>query len=158
MLKAVLKPAGLAAALAILLASPTMAKPVQPGTKVVATSVGFQALWQKLEAAVRANRMGIVSRASASRGAAARGVHIPGNAVIGVFRNDFAVRMLQADTEAGIEAPLRFYLTENPDGTASLTYRLPSAVFAPYGNRDLDAMAEELDAIWRRIVDGTVAN
>jgi uncharacterized protein (DUF302 family) len=69
-----------------------------------------------------------------------------------VFRNDYAVRMLQASVPAGIEAPIRFYVTENADGSASLMYRLPSAVFAPYGNRKLDEMAKELDVIFRTIV------
>ena len=70
-----------------------------------------------------------------------RGIDIPGNAVVEVFRNDFAVRMLSASVPAGIEAPLRYYLTENADGSTTLTYRAPSAVFAPYGVSDLDAMA-----------------
>lgn len=122
-----------------------------PGTRVIETQSGFKALWDKLEAAVEANGMFVVTRASASRGAAGRGMKIHGNLVIGVYRNDFAVRMLKASVPAGIEAPLRFYVTENADGTATLTYRKPSAVFAPYGNADLDKMAAELDAIWAKI-------
>jgi uncharacterized protein (DUF302 family) len=123
-----------------------------PGTHTVRTGLGFKALWDKLEAAVKANGMFVVTRASASRGAAGRGITIPGNLVLGVYRNDYAVRMLEASVPAGIEAPLRFYVTENADGTASLTWRDPSAVFAPYGSADLDRMAAELDAIWDKIV------
>lgn len=123
-----------------------------PGIQTIKTSSGFDALWEKLEAAVKANGMFVVTRASASRGAAGRDIKIPGNLVIGVYRNDFAVRMLEASIPAGIEAPLRFYVTENADGTASLTYRKPSAVFAPYKSSDLDKMAAELDAIWDKIV------
>ena len=33
-----------------------------------------------------------------------------------MVRNDFAVRVLEADASAGIEAPIRFYLTESTDG------------------------------------------
>ena len=122
-----------------------------PGTQVIATKHSFEALWSGLKKAVEANKMGIVGQASASYGASHRGIKIAGNGVLGVYRNDFAVRMLKASVPAGIEAPLRFYVTENSDGTASLTYRLPSAVFKPYGSTDLDAMAAELDAIFRRI-------
>jgi len=68
-----------------------------------------------------------------------------------VFHPKYAVRMLKASVAAGIEAPLRFYITENDDGTATLTYRKPSSVFAPYDNADLDAMALELDAIFASI-------
>jgi uncharacterized protein (DUF302 family) len=123
-----------------------------PGAHTVKTQLGFKALWDKLEGAVKANGMFVVTRASASRGASGRGIKIPGNLVIGVYRNDFAVRMLKASIPAGIEAPLRFYVTENADGKASLTYRKPTAVFAPYGSADLDAMSAELDAIWHKIV------
>jgi len=124
------------------------------GLETVATSKSFKDLQSALEAAVTANDMFVVSRACASCGAAKRNVTIPGNMVVGVYRNDFAVRMLEASVPAGIEAPIRFYLTENADGTASLSYRMPSTVFAPYGSGDLDQMAGELDAIWTRIVDG----
>lgn len=96
--------------------------------------------------------MGLVAQASASRGAAARGVRIPGNAVLMVFRNDHAVRMLAASLAAGIEAPLRIYVTENPDRTATISYRRPSDVFAPYRSADLDRLARELDPILDKIV------
>jgi len=122
-----------------------------PGMQVIKTKSSFADLRKKLEAAVQANKMYVVTRASASGGAAGRGIKILGNLVIGVYRNDFAVRMLAASVPSGIEAPLRFYVTENSDGTATLTYREPSAVFAPYESADLTKMAKELDVIWRRI-------
>ncbi len=136
------------------MAPPALAANTAPyaGTHTVKTASGFKALWDKLESAVEANGMFVVTRASASRGASGRGIKIPGNLVIGVYRNDFAVRMLKASISAGIEAPLRFYVTENADGTASLTYRTPSAIFAPYGSAGLDKMASELDIIWVKIV------
>jgi len=123
-----------------------------PGTEIRKTGFGFGALRSRLEAAIGKRGMFVVTSASASAGAKSRGLTIPGNLVIGVYRNDFAVRMLEASVPAGIEAPLRFYLTENADGTATLTYRRPSAVFAPYGSAALDKMAAELDLIWSKIV------
>jgi uncharacterized protein (DUF302 family) len=123
-----------------------------PGTITIKTNHGFDTLAGRVEKAVAEHKMGLVAQASASRGAAGRGVKIPGNLVLMVFRNDYAVRMLKASVPAGIEAPLRIYITENPDGTASLTYRIPSAVFAPYGSQALDEMAKELDGIFQNIV------
>jgi uncharacterized protein (DUF302 family) len=122
------------------------------GTVTIKTTHGFDALAGRVEKAVADHKMGLVAQASASRGAAARGVKIPGNLVLMVFRNDYAVRMLEASVPAGFEAPLRLYITENPDGTASLTYRTPGAVFAPYGSKALDEMANELDGIFQNIV------
>ena len=128
-----------------------------PGTLTLASPHNFQTLTTRVETAISAQKMGLVATASASAGAAGRGVKIPGNTVLMVFRNDYAVRMLQASVNAGIEAPIRLYLTENPDGTASLSYRTPSAIFAPYHNAKLDDMARELDPIFERIVRDAVS-
>ena len=125
-----------------------------PGTKVVETSKSYGALVKSLTAAIKANKMGLVSQASATVGAKSIGKTIPGNMVIMVYRPDFAVRMLNASVPAGIEAPIRFYITENPaTGKASLTYRTPSSVFNPYKNAELDKMAAELDVMFARIAD-----
>ena len=127
------------------------------GTRVIKTGMTYGALAKQVQAAVKKNKMGIVARASATMGAKSIGVTIPGNMVIMVFRPDFAVRMLKASVPAGIEAPLRLYVTEGADGKATLTYRKPSAVFAAYGNGDLNKMAAELDGIFARIVKDALA-
>jgi uncharacterized protein (DUF302 family) len=74
-----------------------------------------------------------------------------------VFRNDFAVRLLAADPAAGFEAPIRIYVYENADGTATVSYLPPSVVFAPYRNPEVQAVAKELDPIFKAIVDRGVA-
>jgi uncharacterized protein (DUF302 family) len=122
-----------------------------PGTHVIKTGHSYSAMVEKLPKAVARNKMGVVAKASATLGAKKIGVTIPGNMVVMVFHPKFAVRMLQASVPAGIEAPLRFYITENADGTTTLTYRDPSSVFAPYGSAELDKMARELDAIFASI-------
>ncbi|MBI3090639.1 MAG: DUF302 domain-containing protein [Candidatus Tectomicrobia bacterium] len=116
----------------------------------------FAAFTADLERAISAHKMGLVCLANAQNGARSIGVTIPGNQVFMVFRPDFAVRMLRADARAGIEAPLRLYVTENPDGTATVSYRTPSEVFAPYQNAALDTMAKELDAIFARIIESAL--
>jgi uncharacterized protein (DUF302 family) len=148
------------AALAVMfisLAAPaTAAEWPHPGTHSLANDKFFAQLVKALNGAIKENGMFAVTKASASAGAKRRGVDIAGNMVIGVFRNDFAVRMLAASIEAGIEAPLRFYITDDGDGSATLTYRTPSAIFAPYGTAALDEMAGELDAIFAAIAEQAV--
>ena len=126
-----------------------MAEWPHPGTRSLPSEKSFAELVTALNGAIKDNGMIAVSKASA--GAKRRGIDIAGNMVIGVFRNDFAVRMLAASIEAGIDAPLRFYLTDDGDGTATLIYRTPTAVFAPYGNASLNDIAVELDAIFEAI-------
>ena len=125
-----------------------------PGTQVIKTTHPYAGLIERLDKAISENGMGVVARASATLGARSLGITIPGNMVVMVFHPRFAVRMLEASVPAGIEAPLRFYITENPDGTATLTYRAPSSVFGPYENAALDKMAGELDEIFSRIAKG----
>ncbi len=142
----------LAVALSVQLADAGAIKP-RDGWAVIDTSHRFDVLSDRLDDAVQAEKMGLVNSASASAGAKALGVTIPGNRVVGVFRNDFAQRMLKSSVAAGIEAPIRFYLTENPDG-ATLAYRKPSAVFGPYfdeGGDALKKLAAELDGVFAAI-------
>lgn len=135
------------------LAVPAGARDCAPAneTRTLKSRFDFTTLLGRLEKSIADNGMILVAQASASRGAASRGVKIPGNAVVMVFRNDFAIRMLEASIAAGVEAPLRFYVVEDPDGTATLSYRAPSAVFCPYHVPKLDEMARELDPIFERI-------
>ncbi len=117
----------------------------------------FSKVAEALEHAITEEKMGLVCHANAQRGAAARGVTIKGNQVLMVFRPDFAVRLLAADPRAGFEAPIRIYVYENADGTATVSYLPPSTVFAQYRNPDVQAVATELDPIFKRIVDRALA-
>jgi len=122
------------------------------GTQTIATGQPFGAFLERLKGSIKKNKMGLVAQASATKGAAKIGKTIAGNHVLMVYRPDFAVRMLDASIAAGIEAPLRLYITEGSDGNATLTYRLPSHVFGVYEVPALDEMAKELDVIFANIV------
>ena len=139
-----------------LLASPPGYAQVPDGTTTLTSGHRFGELVSRLETSAGQHKMAVVASASASKGAAGRGVTIRGNAVIMVFRNDYAVRMLEASVPVGIEAPLRFYVTEGADGTASLTWRAPSATFAAYKNAKIDELARELDPVFDAIARDAV--
>ncbi len=148
---------------ASLLIRPALAGPLPDrlgGWRILPTPHDYRTLIGRVDAAVEASPINIVTRASATIGARSLGRTIPGNMVIGVYGPGFAVRMLEASIAAGIEAPLRLYLTENPDGTATLAYKLPSFVFRPYfadGGEALERLAAELDAILAAIADRAAA-
>jgi uncharacterized protein (DUF302 family) len=136
------------------LPSPALA---QDGRITVKSTAPFGRVAEALERAVADEKMGLVCHANAQRAAAGRGVTIKGNQVLMVFRNDFAVRLLAADPAAGFEAPIRIYVYENPDGTATVSYLPPSVVFAPYRHAGVRAVARDLDPILKAIVDRGVA-
>ena len=125
-----------------------------PGTKVIVTSFTFSQLRNRLEAAIGKSGMYVVTSASASAGAKRRGIAVPGNLVPDVYRNDFAVRMLNAGMPSSIEAPLRFYVTKKADLTATLTYRKPSAGFGAYGSANLDKMLAVLGSLATAVLGG----
>jgi uncharacterized protein (DUF302 family) len=114
----------------------------------------------RLDEAIAQSPLNKLSAASATVGARSLGQTIPGNMVVHAFAPTFAIRMLEASTAAGYEAPLRFYITENADGTATLAYQPASVVFAPYpdGGEPLKALAAELEAIQAAIAEAAVGS
>ncbi len=144
-------------AVLLLFTLPAVAGPLPdhlPGWEILRTPHSYKTLVKRLNQAVKESPVNVVTRASATIGARSLGKTIPGNMVVGVYGPQFAVRMLEASIAAGIEAPIRFYITENADGTATLSYKKPSFVFAPYfedGGDKLRALAAELDGIFAEI-------
>ncbi len=152
----------IAAIVLLSLAAPASAEMIKAeGWKSHASKHGYKTLVKRLDAAAKANKMGVVTRASATVGAKmVLKKDIPGNMVVGLYHPRFAVPMLEASIPAGIEAPIRIYLTENSDGTATLSYKMPSFVFAPYmaeGGDKLKSIASELDAIFEAIATATTS-
>lgn len=148
--------------LVVCLALTTMARAENPtpysGTLVVDTGVAFKPFVGGLRDAIKAEGFNIVGLACAD--CAIKGVFketVPGNRVFLFFRPDYARRMLAASTAAGIEAPIRVYVTELPDGGARVTYRLPSHVFGAYEVPDLTAMGEELDGRVATLIEQATA-
>lgn len=132
----------------------------RPGWSVLPTPHDFDTLVARTDAAIAEHGMAVVTRAGPTQAAASRGIDIPGNMVIGVFNNDFAVRILRLSTPAMIHAPIRLYLTENADGTATLSYILPSELYAAYvleADPDLFDVAFELDGIFAAIAEDATA-
>lgn len=131
------------------------------GWSVTTTTKTFSALVKDTRAAVKANGMIVVTQAGPTAAAEKRGITIPGNQVIGVFNNDYAVKILDTSTAAMIEAPIRMYVTENDDGTATLSYKTPTTVFAPYadeGGAALAALSIQLDVLFTQIAADAVKN
>lgn len=146
--------------LCIALAAPVAAQDVadmapHDGWEVRRTALAFDALVEAVRGAAGAGGLAVVTMAGPTQAAAARGIALPGNRVIGLFANDYAVRILRLSTPAMIEAPIRAYVTENADGTATLSYARPSIVLAPYMDAapGLAAVAAELDAAFAAMAD-----
>ncbi len=116
----------------------------------------FDRAVERVEQAIEANGMFRIATASASRAAAGQSIRIPGDAVILVFRNDFARRILAVDPAAGIEAPLPIHVREVPGG-ALVSWRRPSDIYARYRQPLIDEAALELDAIFAKIAADAVA-
>jgi uncharacterized protein (DUF302 family) len=124
------------------------------GWVVLKTDKSYEDLIDAVRTSAGANAMGVVTQAGPTGAARNRGITIPGNRVIGLFNNVYAVRILELSTAAMIEAPIRMYVTENKDGSATLSYKEPSTVFAPYfaeAGPNLPIAAAELDAVFETI-------
>ena len=104
----------------------------------------------KLSEAIQAVPMGLVAHINGQANAAKRGLTVPADQILEVFRPDFAIRVWQADKRAGIDIPLRIHVYE-AEGKTYVAMRSPVDVFAPYGNAGLDKLAIELTAIFDNI-------
>ncbi|MEP2718158.1 DUF302 domain-containing protein [Pseudophaeobacter sp.] len=140
----------LALVFALTLAPPTQASELgkRAGWEVMESPKPYDLLLRDLLAAVKSEGLIVVTQAGPTKAAAARGITIPGNRVVGVFNNDYAVRILALSTAAMIEAPIRFYVTEDARGGSHLSYKRPSHVFAPYfgeGGSLLLKISKDLD-------------
>jgi len=139
-------------ALALVLVTTQTIPALAQADKVVLTSKApFARVATALKRAIADQGMGLVCHANAQAGAAARGMTIPGNQVLMVFRNDFAVRLINAEPRAAYEAPIRIYIYENPDGAATLAYVRPSVLFRAYTHPEVTKVGAELDPIFDRI-------
>jgi uncharacterized protein (DUF302 family) len=124
--------------------------PARAETLTLPSPHDFDTTLARVERAVERQSMFRIATASASRAAAGAGFAIPGDAVVLVFRNDFARRILGARPEAGIEAPLILHVRQTPGG-AAIAWKRPSTVYAPYRHPAIDEAARELDAIFASI-------
>lgn len=130
------------------------------GWVVLKTDKSASSLISSLRRSAKQHSMNIVTQAGPTKAAKARGITIPENRVIGVFNNDFAVKILSLSTAAMIEAPIRFYITGDSDGTATLSYKTPNFIFAPYfpeGGESLQSLSSDLTTIFRSIAEQTVS-
>ncbi len=126
------------------------------GWEVYNSTKPYKTLIKDLGTAVKDQGLIVVTQAGPTGAAAARGITIPGNRIMGVFNNDYAVKVLALSTAAMIEAPIRFYVTENADGSATLSYKTPGYVFAPYldeGGESLQKIADELTVKFGKIAE-----
>ena len=135
--------------------------PARPGWVVHPTAMTYPELVERMKPAIKAEGMGLVTQAGPTGAAKRRGITIPGSRVFGIFNNKFAVRAIETSISAMIEAPVRMYVTENPDGTATLSYKTPSHVFSPYFDEGGDALrtiAAELDTRFAAIAGRVLAD
>ena len=105
----------------------------------------------KLTEAAQAVPMGVLAHLNGQANCAKKGITVPADQVLEVFRPDFAIRVWQAHKPAGIDIPLRIHLYD-AGGKTMVNYRTAGEVFAPYASAALNAIAGDIDPIFARIL------
>lgn len=105
----------------------------------------------KLVEAIAAAPLALVAHINGQANAAKRGLQVPADQVLEVFRPDLAVRVWRADRRAGIDIPLRIHVYEQ-DGATVVAHRPPAEVFAAYANPALDEVARDLAPLLARVL------
>jgi uncharacterized protein (DUF302 family) len=116
-----------------------------------AVSLGVDDAAGILTAAIAAYPMGLVAHINGQANCANKGIYVPADQILEVFRPDYAVKVWAAERGAGIDIPMRIHLYE-ADGRTWVAHRPASLVFKPYANPRLDALGAELDVIFKQIL------
>lgn len=101
----------------------------------------------KLTEAAQAVPMGVLAHLNGQANCAKKGIEVPADQILEIFRPDFAIRVWKAHKPAGIDIPLRIHLYA-ADGKTVVSYRTADEVFAPYAVPDLTAIAADIDRIF----------
>jgi uncharacterized protein (DUF302 family) len=107
----------------------------------------------RLSEAVAAFPMGLVAHINGQANCARRGVQVPADQILEIFRPDFAVRVWKAEKAAGIDIPLRIHCYDAGNGHTAVAWRTAREVFAPYANPELDQIGQELDVIFTELLN-----
>jgi uncharacterized protein (DUF302 family) len=121
-----------------------------PGTVSLATSYPLGDTVRRLEKAVRANGLTLVQTIR-SGGHGATDV-----AVLLISSSDYWGRVLKANQLAGMELPIRIYVTADGSRGSAVIYRAPSSIFALYDTPELDHIAADLDQVFAKLVDDAI--
>jgi len=112
----------------------------------------FARVTAALQKAVAQHKLTLVGISDVKKAPQPKGTTIRGNQVVMVFRNDLLTRLVKADPAAAFEAPMRFHVYENQDGTATVTYVKPSVLLRSYRNPEVRAVGEELDLVFTSVM------
>lgn len=116
-----------------------------------AVSLSVDEAAEKLIDAITACPMGLVAHINGQANCAQKGIAVPADQILEVFRPDYAVKVWAADKTAGIDIPLRIHLyAEN--GLTWIAHRPASRVFQSYANPQLDELGNELDAVFSQLL------
>jgi uncharacterized protein (DUF302 family) len=124
-----------------------------PGTLSWQTDYGFRELIGRLQRAITSNGLDVVAVSEIEP----TDHEVPANTVFLVTQRDAAERILRADSLAAMEIPIKIYVTDGPNHHAVVIYRTPTSIFALYDNKELDAIAGELDQVFAKIIDDSVS-
>ncbi len=106
---------------------------------------------ERLMSATAAVPMGLVAHINGQANCAKKGIEVPADQILEIFRPDFAIKVWAADKRAGLDIPVRIHVCEH-EAKTWISCRLPSVVFAPYANSRLDVLGAELDVIFKNIL------
>lgn len=121
-----------------------------------AVSLSTDEAAEKLIAAITAYPMGLVAHINGQANCAKKGITVPADQILEVFRPDYAIKVWAADKAAGIDIPLRIYLYEQ-DGRTWVAHRPASEVFLSYANPQLNILGGELDTIFTQLLSALSA-
>ena len=105
-----------------------------------------------LQRGITEHKLTLIGQFDSRKGVPPTNTAVKGNRVLLVYKTDAAMRLIKANPKAGFDAPMRFHVFENPDGTATVTYVKPSTLLKTYRDPEIRKVADELDLVFTSVM------
>ena len=131
------------------LAASAQMKPTD-GSLMTPSKQGFDATVTTLQQAIEQHNLMVIEVVDGQKMLRMAGKQVGGMKQIFYFHPRYMKRVMEANTMATIQIPLKIIVMEKPDGRVVLRYFEPSTLLGPYKGEE--AIAAELDGIVSEII------
>ena len=119
------------------------------GSKMVMSAYSFSETLELLKGAIESQNLMVIHEVDAQKMLRMAGKEVKGMRQIFFFHPNYMRKVMEANSEAVIQIPLKMIVMESPDGKAMVRYWAPSTALKSYSGTE--AIAKELDGLVEKI-------
>lgn len=121
------------------------------GSTIQISKYSFDETIDILKGAIEEQNLTVIKEIDVQTMLRMAGKEVKGMKQLLYFHPKYGRKVFEANSQAGIQIPLKFVVMEKPDGKAAVRYFMPSKLFENY--KGVESIAKELDGIVNKIVN-----